>query len=63
MLDFSDEKIIDGVLAEFSSLAEIPRKSGHEKAVSDYLVKAFTDIGCSVHQDEVNNVIADLPAT
>ncbi|WP_297966649.1 beta-Ala-His dipeptidase [uncultured Anaerovibrio sp.] len=63
MLDYSDETIIDGVLAEFSQLARIPRKSGHEKAVSDYLVKAFSDIGCEVHQDEVNNVIADLPAT
>ncbi|WP_027406272.1 beta-Ala-His dipeptidase [Anaerovibrio sp. RM50] len=63
MLDFSNEEIIDGVLAEFSPLADIPRKSGHEKAVSDYLVKAFTDIGCKVYQDEVNNVIADLPAT
>lgn len=61
--DYSNEAIIDGVLAEFSQLAGIPRKSGHEKAVSDYLVKAFTDIGCTVHQDEVNNVIADLPAT
>ena len=63
ILDYSDEMIIDGVLEEFSQLARIPRKSGHEKAVSDYLVKAFSDIGCEVHQDEVNNVIADLPAT
>jgi len=63
MLNFSNDEIIDGVLAEFSPLADIPRKSGHEKAVSDYLVKAFTDIGCKVYQDEVNNVIADLPAT
>jgi len=38
ILDYSDEMIIDGVLEEFSQLARIPRKSGHEKAVSDYLV-------------------------
>lgn len=63
MLNLSKEAIIDGVLEEFSQLARIPRQSGHEKAVSDYLVKAFSDIGCEVHQDEVNNVIADLPAT
>nr|WP_085022679.1 beta-Ala-His dipeptidase [Anaerovibrio sp. JC8] len=63
MINYSDTEIIDGVLAEFAHLAAIPRKSGHEKAVSDYLVKAFTDIGCRVHQDEVNNVVADLPAT
>jgi len=63
MLNLSKEAIIDGVLEEFSQLARIPRQSGHEKAVSDYLVKAFSDIGCEVHQDEVNNIIADLPAT
>ena len=63
MLNLSKEAIIDGVLEEFSQLARIPRQSSHEKAVSDYLVKAFSDIGCEVHQDEVNNVIADLPAT
>ena len=63
MIDYSDEKIIDEVVNEFSKLAAIPRQSGHEQAVSDYLVTAFENIGCTVHQDEVNNVIADLPAT
>ncbi|MCR5175492.1 MAG: beta-Ala-His dipeptidase [Anaerovibrio sp.] len=63
MYDLSDETIIDGVLAEFSKLAGIPRKSGHEKAVSDYLVARFRDIGCKVHQDHMYNVVADLPAT
>lgn len=63
MFDLTDEKIIDGVLAEFEQLARIPRKSGHEQAVSDYLVEAFKNLGCQVHQDEVFNVIADLPAS
>ena len=57
MIDYSDEKIIDEVVNEFGKLAEIPRQSGHEQAVSDYLVTAFENIGCTVHHDEVNNVV------
>lgn len=63
MLEWADDKIIDGVLAEFEQLAKIPRQSGHEKAVSDYLVNAFKNFGCQVQQDAVYNVIADLPAS
>ena len=55
--------IIDGVLAEFEPLTRIPRPSGHEKAVSDYLKKYLTDAGFTVVQDKVNNIIADKPAT
>ena len=61
--DISKENIIEGVLAEFAKLAEIPRPSGHEKAVSDYLYKLFADMGCQVEQDKVNNIIADMAAT
>lgn len=59
----SENEIIDGVLAEFAELAKIPRPSGNEKAVSDYLYQLFTDMGCTVEQDAVNNIIADMPAT
>ena len=59
----SKEDIIEGVLAEFAKLAEIPRPSGHEKAVSDYLYKLFLDMGCQVEQDSVYNIIADMKAT
>ena len=61
--NISKENIIEGVLAEFVKLAEIPRPSGHEKAVSDYLYKLFSDMGCQVEQDKVNNIIADMAAT
>lgn len=61
--NISKENIIEGVLAEFANLAEIPRPSGHEKAVSDYLYKLFSDMGCQVEQDKVNNIIADMAAT
>ena len=58
-----DEEILERVLAEFEKLAEIPRPSGEEKAVSAYLRGAFSRIGCTVVQDEMYNVIADLAAT
>ena len=61
--DIKREDIIEGVLAEFAKLAEIPRPSGHEKAVSDYLLGLFQSMGCQVQQDAVYNIIADMPAT
>lgn len=62
VLAMSDVQLIDGVLGEFEPLTHIPRQSLHEKAVSDYLYKVFTELGCTVIQDKVNNIIADLPA-
>ncbi|BEU87678.1 aminoacyl-histidine dipeptidase [Selenomonas sp. TAMA-11512] len=59
----SDAEIIDGVLKEFAELARIPRPSGQEKSVSDYLKKRFEALGLTVVQDEVYNIIADLPAS
>ena len=63
MLNLSDEKIIEGILKEFAGLAAHPRKSGHEKAVSDYLASRLRELGAQVHQDKVNNIIADVPAS
>lgn len=57
-LDAATQAIID----EFLELAKIPRKSGHEKAVSDYLFGWADKHGFSVVQDAVNNVIIDKPA-
>lgn len=58
-----DAKILETVIAEFEALTHIPRPSGHERAVSDYLKKRFTEIGCTVTQDEALNIIAEMPAT
>lgn len=63
MLNLSDEEIIEGILKEFAGLAAHPRKSGHEKAVSDYLASRLRGLGAQVHQDKVNNIIADVPAS
>ena len=58
-----DAKLLETVITEFEALTHIPRPSGHEKAVSDYLKKRFEEIGCTVTQDEALNIIAELPAT
>ncbi len=56
-------RILDGVLKEFGRLAVIPRMSCHEKAVSDFLKGYLEELGCTVVQDEVCNIIADKPAS
>ena len=50
-------------MTEFEKLAAIPRKSGHEKAVSDFLYQYLQQLGLTVAQDEVYNIVADKPAT
>ena len=63
MITTEDEKIVDEVLEEFAELAKIPRPSLHEKAVSDYLLGVFRRLGCDVHQDAANNIVADRAAS
>lgn len=58
-----NKAIIEGVLQEFAGLAKHPRKSYHEKAVSDYIVSRLAALGITAKQDGVYNVIADIPAT
>ena len=50
MLNLSDEEIIEGILKEFAGLAAHPRKSGHEKAVSDYLASRLRELGAQVYR-------------
>ena len=54
-----DQKLMEAVIAEFEALTHIPRPSGHERAVSDYLKKRFGDLGCAVTQDAHNNIVAE----
>ena len=58
----TSENILEGVLKEFAQLAKIPRKSGHEEAVSAYLRDYFRHMGLAVVQDEVGNIIVEVPA-
>lgn len=57
------EDIIAGVLKEFEGLAGHPRPSHHEKEVSDYIVGRLAELGVTARQDDVYNIIADVPAT
>ncbi|MBO4852529.1 MAG: M20/M25/M40 family metallo-hydrolase, partial [Schwartzia sp.] len=63
MINEDDKKIVDEVLEDFAGLARIPRPSLHEKAVSDYLLGVFRALGCDVHQDAANNIVADRAAS
>lgn len=53
----------DKVLYFFEKINEIPRGSGNEKAISDYLVKFAKERGLWVHQDKANNVIIKKKAS
>lgn len=59
----TDKEILDGVLNEFYPLTKIPRPSGYEKAVSDYLESLLKSLGLKVVRDEKNNIIADKEGT
>lgn len=51
------------VLKFFEDLCQIPRGSGNEKAVSDYLKAFALERGLSVVQDDVLNIIIKKPGT
>ncbi|MCR5686934.1 MAG: beta-Ala-His dipeptidase [Lachnospiraceae bacterium] len=51
------------VFGFFNELTKIPRGSGNEKAVSDYLVEFAGKRGLLAYQDDLNNVTILKPAT
>ncbi len=51
------------VFKHFEALSQIPRESGNEKAVSDYLVQFAKTLDLEVTQDETLNVIITKPAS
>ena len=53
----------DKVFHYFEEISKIPRSSGDEKAISDYLVAFAKERGLEVIQDEYYNVIIKKPAT
>jgi len=60
--------VLKGLMPEkvfqyFEELTQIPRGSGNEKAVSDYLVKFAKDRNLEVTQDEIYNVIIKKKAS
>lgn len=51
------------VLEEFYGLCAVPRPSGHEERVSEYLLTRLRALGLCPERDEALNVICDVPAT
>ena len=51
------------VFKYFSEISKIPRCSGNEKAISDYLVSEAKRLGLEVIQDETLNVIIKKPGS
>lgn len=51
------------VFQYFEEISQIPRGSGNEKAISDYLVGVAKKLNLEVHQDEALNVIIKKPGT
>lgn len=47
----------------FEKISDIPRGSGNEKAISDYLLKFGKDLGLETIQDEALNIIIKKPAS
>ena len=51
------------VFSMFEALAAIPRGSGKEKKVSDWIVSEGKKLGLDLYQDEAYNVIIKNPGT
>ena len=47
----------------FEEISAIPRGSGNEKAVSDYLVRFAQEHQLDCRRDSLNNVVIKKPAT
>ncbi|MGG2065739.1 aminoacyl-histidine dipeptidase [Bacillus sp. S14(2024)] len=58
-----EELVTHPVFHHFAEISKIPRGSGNEKEISDYLVKFAQDRNLEVVQDHALNVIIKKPAT
>ncbi|MDO5301272.1 MAG: aminoacyl-histidine dipeptidase [Tissierellia bacterium] len=57
------EQIQDPVLQNFALLTDIPRGSGNEEEISNFLKNWAQERGLEVHQDRVLNIIMKKPAS
>ena len=51
------------VLEIFKEMSQIPRESGNEKGISDYIVNFAKNLGLEAHQDEILNVVIKKAAS
>ena len=62
-MDFLQNLEPKKVFKYFEEISQIPRGSGNEKAISDYLVSVTKKLKLEVYQDEALNVIIKKPGT
>ena len=55
-------KELEKIISYFKEISKIPRTSGDEKAISDYLVQFAKERNLEAIQDQYNNVIIKKPA-
>jgi tripeptide aminopeptidase len=51
------------LIETFMSLVRVDSPSGQEAALSDALAAEFKELGCSVYQDDIGNLIATFPGS
>ena len=51
------------VFKNFECISRIPRPSGHEGAISDYIMNFAKSLGLETYQDSYKNLIVKKPAT
>ncbi|MBO1700179.1 aminoacyl-histidine dipeptidase, partial [[Clostridium] symbiosum] len=54
---------VEKVVSYFKKVCSIPRASGDEKAISDYIADFARERGLEVTQDSYYNIIIRKPAT
>jgi dipeptidase D len=63
MVDINIKLSTEPVFRYFEEISKIPRCSGNEKAISDYLVAFAKSKNLEVEQDDAQNVLIKKPAT
>ncbi len=61
-IETDDTAVRTAIVEEFNKITQIPRESGHERAISTYLRSWAKEKGFEVIRDNSNNVIINKPA-
>jgi tripeptide aminopeptidase len=57
----ADQVDTDRLVQTFLELVAVDSPTGHEKEIGRELITRFTDLGCSVTQDDIGNLVAVYP--
>ena len=57
----ADQVDTDRLVKTFLDLVAVDSPTGHEEEIGRELIKRFSDLGCSVTQDDIGNVVAVYP--